>query len=244
MAAKIGQRGRRRAARSDGAAAGEVRAQFVRTIPNGVYEAVPDGDFRVLEAYMRALRSARRLIYLESQFFWSPEIATVIAAKLRQPPSDEFRVVLLLPARPNNGADDTRGQLGVLATADVDRRLLVCTLYQPGRSDQVYVHAKIGIVDDGWLAVGSANLNEHSLFNDTEACVIACDRELVRATRLRLWREHLRRDDVDADPARVVDELWRPTAAEPRADHLALLPRVSRRTRAFLGPINGLFVDG
>ena len=26
-----------------------------------------------------------------------------------------------------------------------------------------------GIVDDGWLTVGSANLNEHSLFNDTEA---------------------------------------------------------------------------
>jgi phosphatidylserine/phosphatidylglycerophosphate/cardiolipin synthase-like enzyme len=30
-----------------------------------------------------------------------------------------------------------------------------------------YVHSKIGIVDDAWMTVGSANLNEHSFFNDT-----------------------------------------------------------------------------
>jgi phosphatidylserine/phosphatidylglycerophosphate/cardiolipin synthase-like enzyme len=104
------------------------------------------------------------------------------------------------------------------------------------------VHAKIGIVDDRWLCIGSANLNEHSLFNDTEACVIATDEELVRGTRLRLWREHLRRDDVDGAPHEVVDEKWRPTAAA--GGQLALLPHVSRRTRRFLGPLNGLLVDG
>ena len=37
------------------------------------------------------------------------------------------------------------------------------------------MHAKIGIVDDAWLAIGSANLNEHSLFNDTEVDVVTCD---------------------------------------------------------------------
>ena len=37
---------------------------------------------------------------------------------------------------------------------------------------------------------------------------------LARATRLRLWEEHLERGDVDGDPARVVDELWRPIASE------------------------------
>jgi phosphatidylserine/phosphatidylglycerophosphate/cardiolipin synthase-like enzyme len=221
---------------------GPVRAQFVRTVPNDVYEALPDGEYRILEAYVRALRSAQRLVYLESQFLWSPELVRILKSKLEEPPSDEFRLVVLLPARPNNGADDTRGQLGVLADADRDGRLLACTLHQPGRVDQVYVHAKIGIVDDRWLCIGSANLNEHSLFNDTEACVVTTDEQLVRATRLRLWREHLRRDDVDADPHGVVDELWRATAAQ--GDHLAVLPQVSRRTRRFLGPINGLLVDG
>jgi len=221
---------------------GAVRAQFVRTVPNSVYDALPRGDFRILEAYVRALRSAERLIYLESQFLWSPELVAILKAKLQDPPSDEFRLVVLLPRKPNNGKDDTRGQLGVLADADRDQRLLACTLYQPGHADQVYVHAKIGIVDDRWLCIGSANLNEHSLFNDTEACVITTDEELVRDTRLRLWREHLRREDVDGEPHEVIDQLWVATAEQ--GDHLAVLPHVSRRSRRFLGPINGLLVDG
>ena len=57
--------------------------------------------------------------------------------------------------------------------------------------DQLYVHAKIGIVDDRWLTIGSANLNAHSFFNDTEVNVQVADPALARATRLRLWSEHL-----------------------------------------------------
>jgi phosphatidylserine/phosphatidylglycerophosphate/cardiolipin synthase-like enzyme len=237
----------------DNLSQGSVTAQLVRTVPERVYDALPRGDFRVLESYVRALRSAERLVHLESQFLWSPEVVSILVAKLKRPPTDEFRVVVLLPARPNNGADDTRGQLGVLVASDREHRFLACTLYQPGLADQVYVHAKIGIVDDRWLAVGSANLNEHSLFNDTEACVVTQDEDLARATRLRLWREHLERDDVGGEPHRVFDELWKPIAeenSERRArgesvEHrLSCLPHVSRRTRAFLGPVNGLLVDG
>ena len=66
------------------------------------------------------------------------------------------------------------------------------TAHQGAVSSPVYVHAKIGIVDDRWLTIGSANLNEHSLFNDTELNVLTCDPELARGTRLRLWSEHLR----------------------------------------------------
>ena len=216
--------------------AGDTTGQFVRTIPNDIYDAVPNGDFRIAEAYVRALRSAEKLIYLESQFLWSPEITTILRDKLRNPPSDEFRMVVVLPAHPNNGQDDTRGQLGLMVADDHDDRLLACSLFQPGRVQQVYVHAKVGIVDDRWLCIGSANLNEHSFFNDTEACVITCDEELARETRLRLWREHAGRDDVDFDVLKDV--------AERGDERLALLPHLSRRTRAFLGPINGLLVDG
>jgi phosphatidylserine/phosphatidylglycerophosphate/cardiolipin synthase-like enzyme len=217
--------------------AGDTTAQFVRTVPNSVYDAVPRGDFRILEAYVRAFRSAEHLVYLESQFLWSPELVAILADKLRNPPTPDFRLIVLLPARPNNGNDDTRGQLGVLVDADRDDRFLACTLMQPNGDDLVYVHAKIGIVDDRWLALGSANLNEHSLFNDTEACVITCDEAVVRETRLALWREHLEHDAPTA-------ALWRERAAQPAYTRIRSLPGVSRRTRRFLGPINGLLVDG
>src|SRR4051794_18064531 len=102
------------------APAGDLEVQVVRTVPERQYDFVRNGDFGILEAYVRALRSAERLVYLESQFLWAPEIVDVLAAKLREPPSDEFRVVVLLPSRANNGQEDTRGQLALLADADAD----------------------------------------------------------------------------------------------------------------------------
>src|SRR5262245_40684750 len=197
---------------------------------------------------MRALRSAQELIYLENQFLWSSEIAKILEDKLAQPPSDDFRLVVLLPARPNDGRDDTRGQLADLIECDDGAgRLLACSFFALGeRPQQVYVHAKIGIVDDRWLTLGSANLNEHSLFHDTEANVVTCDPALVCETRRRLWSEHLQRppSEVAGPAARVVDELWKPIAEEqarrrdagrPPTHRLCLLPHVSRRTRRLLG---------
>ena len=237
--------------------AGETELQVVRTVPNNVYERLPRGDFRILESYLRALRGAERLVYLESQFLWSPELVHVLVEKLRRPPSDDFRLVVVLPAHPKNGEEDTRGQIGVLAVADHGAgRFLACTLWQPGtEAHPVYVHAKIGIVDDRWLTIGSANLNEHSLFNDTEVNVVTHDPVLARALRLRLWAEHLgcEQAELEGDPARIVDERWRPLAEEqlerrkreePTTHRLLLLPHVSRRSKGVLGPLNGFLVDG
>src|SRR5690242_4379856 len=169
-------------AAADSRERGDVELQVVRTVPNGVYDRLPHGDFTILESYLRAFRSAEQLIYLESQFLWSPELVRVLADKLRNPPSDDFRLVVLLPAQAKNGQEDTRGQLGVLVDADDGAgRFLACTLWQAGPGGKpVYVHAKIGIVDDRWLTIGSANLNEHSLFNDTEMNVVTHDPRLAR----------------------------------------------------------------
>jgi phosphatidylserine/phosphatidylglycerophosphate/cardiolipin synthase-like enzyme len=226
---------------------GPFEAQLVRTVPEHVYRGLPRGEFTILESYVRALRAADRFVYLESQFLWSPELIEVLAEKLREPPRPDFRVVVVLPANPNNGRDDTRGQLGVLVDAADEggdgERFLACTLFQPG-GGPVYVHAKIGIVDDEWLTVGSANLNEHSLFNDTEVNTVVRDPAFVRAARLRLWSEHLE-EDADGDPVEVIDERWRPRANEGSPHRkLRLLNGVSRRARALWGPINGLVVDG
>ncbi|WP_431907780.1 phospholipase D-like domain-containing protein [Amycolatopsis thermoflava] len=238
--------------------AGTTNVQLLRTVPDKTYAFAPRGEFTILDAYLRALRSARRLVYLENQFLWSPEIAEVLIGKLCDPPDEKFRVVLLLPRKPSNGADTTRGQLGRLLDADDGNdRLLATTIssHDGESSAPVYVHAKLGIVDDEWMTIGSANLNEHSLFNDTEVNVATDDRDLIRATRLRLWAEHLRRPaaDLDADPTDIVDNLWRPIAedqaererrGEPRTHRLVLLPGVSRRAERLQGPLRGLLVDG
>ena len=107
------------------------------------------------------------------------------------------------------------------------------------------MHAKIGIVDDRWFTIGSANLNDHSLFNDTEMNLVCQDPRVARAARLRLWSEHLEcsAEQLERPAAEVVDGLWRTRADDPAA-RLTWLPHVSRRSRRLLGPLNGVLVDG
>jgi len=150
------------------------------------------------------------------------------------------------------------GALGELIEADAGAgRVLACCLYARAgsASDVIYVHAKVGIVDDRWMTVGSANLNDHSLFNDTELNVVTHDAELARATRLALWAEHLESTpaEVGGDPTDLIDHRWRPVAEEqlerrrgglPLTHRLMRLDHVSRRSARLLGPLQGLIVDG
>lgn len=101
--------------------------------------------------------------------------------------------------------------------------------------------------------MGSANLNEHSLFNDTEVNVMTTDPALARDTRVRLWAEHLRKpaSEVDGDPRTVIDTLWKAHADTDPAGgtgddgpRVSRLPAVSRRSERLLGPVRGLLVDG
>ena len=148
----------------------------------------------------------------------------------------------------------------MLAAADDDAgRLLAATIRSRtgDRDDRLYVHAKVGIVDDRWLTVGSANLNAHSLLNDTEMNVVTDDPELARDTRLRLWAEHLEVDRV-GDRRRRPARPWstsaggrsppsssqRLRAGEPPTHRLLALPGVSKRSRRLLGPLSGLVDDG
>jgi phosphatidylserine/phosphatidylglycerophosphate/cardiolipin synthase-like enzyme len=115
------------------------------------------------------------------------------------------------------------------------------------------VHAKVGIIDDEWLTVGSANLNAHSLFNDTEVNVVMTDPELVTSTRRRLWREHLGTEEVGGSPAAVFDQRWVPIAREqldrqrnglPPTHRLCELEGLSARRDLVVGGLVGLLVDG
>jgi len=237
---------------------GPHEVQIVRTVPERIYRRVPRGDFRILSAYLGALRAARRLVYIENQFLWSPEVAAVLRDKLARPPEDGFRIVCVLPSKPNNGGDDTRGMLAELIDADAGAgRILACTLYAraDAHADPIYVHAKAAVVDDTWMTIGSANLNEHSLFNDTEMNIVTRDPGVIRQTRLRLWAEHLESspDRLEGDATEIIENLWKPISAEqlarwnahrPLTHRLMGLPQLSRSSERILGPFQGLIVDG
>jgi phosphatidylserine/phosphatidylglycerophosphate/cardiolipin synthase-like enzyme len=199
--------------------------QIVRTVPHHVYPFAPRGEFGIHHAYLQVLKHAQRYIYLENQYLWSPEIRDVLLEAIKHPPSARFRIVIVLPAHAYSGKWDNDRHVTRLRAADAGRGILaVYALYASGpsagrhpvRYRPVYVHAKVGVIDDQWFTAGSANLNERGLASDTELNAVVSDPDLARALRIDLWAEHLAlpRDHVAAaDPIQLIDAAWKERAS-------------------------------
>lgn len=127
----------------------------------------------IAELFERQILSARHFIYAESQYFASRRIAEALCRRLSQP--DPPEVLIVHPANADGwleqqAMDHARAQLvRTLGEADPEGRF---NLYVPYTGDTpVYVHAKIMIVDDRILRVGSANMNNRSMGLDSECDV-------------------------------------------------------------------------
>ena len=153
--------------------------------------------------WLAAIAAARRGVYVESQFFANRRIAEAIAQRLGEPDGPDVVVV-----NPETSAswleekamDTARAKLlAMLEDADVHDRF---RLYVPvtGERRPVYVHAKVLVVDDRLLRIGSANLNNRSMGLDTE-CDVSIEARpgarhdemsaAVTGLRDRLLGEHL-----------------------------------------------------
>ena len=209
---------------ADRSAHGTHAVQVLRTYPakRPPYPFAPEGERSVARAYLKAFRRARRLVYLEDQYLWSVHAAHALAGALHR--HRELRVVAVVPRYPDRGgrATGAANRIGRERVTDILRRaggdrVAVYDL-ENHEGTPIYVHAKVCVVDDVLIVVGSDNLNRRSWTHDSEiSCSVidtrADDREpkdpaglgdgaraLARATRLQLWREHLgRHADCDDD---------------------------------------------
>lgn len=180
-----------------------IRLGIARTIPKMEDQA---GVHEIEQMYLDLIASAKRYIYAESQYFASRKIARAIAQRLGEPDGPE--IVVINPKTAEGwlepiAMDGARARLvEALERIDKHRRF---RLYHPQTADgeSIYVHAKVLIVDDHWLRVGSSNFNNRSMRLDTECdVVVAADQpcaDSIHATigglRNDLLAEHL---DVDA----------------------------------------------
>jgi phosphatidylserine/phosphatidylglycerophosphate/cardiolipin synthase-like enzyme len=190
--------------------------QVARTIPQHTYSFGPkQGIQGIAQLYANALSNAQRFVYLENQYFWlhayygidipslgpdSPEMDRNIrelGAALRRGAT----VAIVLPDHPNVGRHFTDAGLNLLRKeapeAAAQGRIQAFCLATSTSKDGVehyrpiYVHAKVAIVDDLWSTIGSANLNNRGMRDDTEMNVATLDAELAHGLRLMLWAEHL-----------------------------------------------------
>jgi phosphatidylserine/phosphatidylglycerophosphate/cardiolipin synthase-like enzyme len=189
--------------------------QIARTLPRHTYHFPPRAVQGIAQLYIQAIQNAQHFLYLENQYLWvraytgidisflgkdSPEMEQVMQA-LIEALHRGVSMVIVLPDHPAPGRAFTDASLARIrkeapkAVADgrfqafclgTSVRQAESTHYRP-----IYVHAKVAIIDDLWVTVGSANLNNRGLRDDVELNVATLDAGLARSLRLRLWAEHL-----------------------------------------------------
>jgi len=144
---------------------------FVTPAPDPNVENLPQGETGVLEAYVRGISKAEDFIYIEDQYFNSPEIAAAIQVRMLERPLLE--VILVLNSRPDIGGYHAHQTSLINQLYDSlggsRNRLGVFTMWSTDATQQrfevthVYMHSKVAIVDDRWAAVGTANVDGASM---------------------------------------------------------------------------------
>ena len=180
----------------------DIDIAIARTIP--AYDGAP--EIREVEAlYRRSIESAERSLYIECQYLTVDGIADCLARRMQEKP--ELEAVIVSPNVHHSWLEENSMNAGRRRVTDRlkeagvwDRIRFVYPALADDSSDQgVMVHAKLMIVDDIVLRVGSSNLNNRSMGMDSECdlALVAADteqREAIAGIRNRLLAEHLGTD--------------------------------------------------
>ena len=189
--------------------------QVARTVPRHTYSFEPLVIQGIYQFYANAMHNIQEFVYLENQYLWlhayygvdipfisidSAEMEYILrelGAALQRGAS----MSIILPDHPNVGrafSDEGLMRLRNEApqAAEEGRIQAFCLATSTRENGQehyrpIYVHAKVGIVDDLWSTVGSGNLNNRGMRDDTEMNVATLNSELTRGLRFMLQAEHL-----------------------------------------------------
>lgn len=186
-----------------------MRVGILRTEPTcNDREAVCE----VKNFYLDAIAAARQSIYIENQYFTAYEVGEALKQRLAGDAGPE--VVLVLPQQCSGWLE--KGTMGVLQArllqrlqqADRHGRLRVYYPTREGLGEEgINVHAKVLVVDDRLVRIGSSNLNNRSMGFDSECdLVIEANgedrlRQGILAFRDRLLAEHLGAESAEVAKA-------------------------------------------
>jgi phosphatidylserine/phosphatidylglycerophosphate/cardiolipin synthase-like enzyme len=161
-----------------------------------------DPVYEIETLFLQQIASAKRFLYCESQYFASRRIAEAIARRLDEPDGPEIVIINPLSAQgwlEPIAMDSARARLvAALKDRDTHGRFAIYHPFTTG-GEPIYVHAKITIVDNTQLRIGSANMNNRSMRLDTE-CDVSVDahrspeantESAIVAVRDGLLAEHL-----------------------------------------------------
>ena len=186
---------------------GTHHVQVLRTLACGeIYPFAPGGEQTIRLAHERAIDKAKHYIYVEDQYLWPCSIVQ----KLADATARGVKIILVLARTFVPSLAPWHNSLRVQALDRIQRgrpeNVFVYHLQQPRFGSDIYVHSKLMIIDDRYVAVGSANINSRSLTTDSELHISVVDDDTAPGTidgqpgticrfakelRVALWSEHL-----------------------------------------------------
>jgi phospholipase D1/2 len=153
-----------------------------RNITAGIARTEPEtadrpGITEVARLFESSIATANRFIYIENQFTSANEIAHSLARRMVSLPS--LKVLIVVPRAHSSWFESQAMQGGrrnfvapFVAAGVADRVRILYPISQT-ESDvaAIMVHSKVMTIDNGFLRVGSANINNRSLGADSECDV-------------------------------------------------------------------------
>ena len=144
------------------------------------------------------IASARRTIYVESQYLTCSRFARALSKALRRNP--ELEAIIICPFSYRGRIERTVMSSGrarvarIVRSGRVGDRVLIAAprISHNGEVADPHVHSKVMIVDDRYLRVGSANLCHRSMGTDTECdLAIAAGEDEAARRSIRMIRDTL-----------------------------------------------------
>ena len=235
--------------------------QVVCSLTRATFDGLPEGEASIFESYLRGFALATDFIYLENQYFTERRIADAIRLALRRSPN--LQIIMLINHKVDiPGYQAWQESLMIQLQADLTQdgtigRFGAYTIWShddsvtPTQIIATYVHTKVGIADDHWATIGSANLDGVSLMTgeyapsvrwvpgmenrrETDVNVTVVDgldgagaSTVPGDLRRMLWAEHLGLSgpgDLTTRPAAGWLSLWKSRAAAKLAGLTAATP--------------------
>jgi phosphatidylserine/phosphatidylglycerophosphate/cardiolipin synthase-like enzyme len=208
------------------------------------------GEFTIWRAYINAIGTARRYIYIEDQYFLpfgapphfdsapengpvSRDAAADVVFSLGVALRRGVHVIVMLPQHSedaNANYQEYQLALGIKYLTGISKRpksgrFIVATPYVSGKP--IFVHAKLLICDDEYVLLGSANVCRRSFTHDGELSLAIVDGYadgFAQTTRQTLWTHHTGVDSP-ADISKALSILGETVDKKIRL-HAFVLPKV------------------
>ncbi|MDC3955823.1 phospholipase D-like domain-containing protein [Polyangium jinanense] len=219
-------------------APGRAVVQVVRTMP------APHTERGILDVYLRAVAAARRLIYVEDQYFRSTYVSEAIVEAARKNP----RLAVLVITSEAQANHPLTGAWSHACFERIREAIPDFELYslrcagRDGRGkrrvQEVDHHGKLLLVDDVFVMVGSCNVNDRGFEYEGECNVAIVDPAFAATFRLGLFRDYLGGDprlgkDIERDVAIFREHAARHAERPPDGDpHPYVVPFAPRPRRS------------